>query len=149
MESKHLFHQVGYVRKSLFDQGYLDEQFMQLEDLQDEANPNFVEEIVSSFYTDSVRLLHNIDITLSKRPVDFCKLDNYMHQYKGSCSSIGAKKVRRECSEFREYCSAGNTQGCITTFQQLKQEHTTLRRKLETYFQLIRQAAVAGQPETS
>ena len=45
-------------------QGYLDEQFVQLEDLQDDANPDFVEEIVTSYYTDSVRLIQNIDRTL-------------------------------------------------------------------------------------
>lgn len=45
-------------------QGYLDEQFVQLEDLQDDANPNFVEEIVTLFYTDSARLIHNIEQAL-------------------------------------------------------------------------------------
>lgn len=45
-------------------QGFLDEQFIQLEDLQDDANPNFVEEIVGSFYGDSVRLLRNLEMSL-------------------------------------------------------------------------------------
>lgn len=45
-------------------QGYLDEQFIQLEELQDEANPNFVEEVVSLFYSDSARLIRNMELTL-------------------------------------------------------------------------------------
>lgn len=46
-------------------QGYLDsEQLIQLEDLQDDANPNFVEEVVSLFYSDSARLIQNIEQTL-------------------------------------------------------------------------------------
>lgn len=46
-------------------QEYLDEQqFVQLEDLQDDANPNFVEEIVTLFYKDSGRLFHNIEQAL-------------------------------------------------------------------------------------
>lgn len=45
-------------------QGYLDEQFIQLEELQDDANPDFVEEIVTSYYADSVRLIQNIDQAL-------------------------------------------------------------------------------------
>lgn len=45
-------------------QGYLDEQFVELEELQDEANPKFVEEIVTLFYTDSARLVHNIEQAL-------------------------------------------------------------------------------------
>ncbi|XVE70994.1 hypothetical protein DITRI_Ditri10aG0114100 [Diplodiscus trichospermus] len=127
----------------LLKAGYLDEQFIQLEELQDEANPSFVQEIVTLFYTDSARLVQNIEQALNGRPIDFSKLDDYMHQFKGSCSSIGAKKVTNECSVFREYCNAENAEGCIRTFQQIKQEYATLRRKLEAYFQILRQAAGA------
>lgn len=45
-------------------QGYLDEQFVQLEELQDDVNPNFVEEIVTLFYRDSTRLILNIEQAL-------------------------------------------------------------------------------------
>ncbi|CBI20571.3 hypothetical protein AAG906_002515 [Vitis piasezkii] len=144
MERNPLQRQVAYMRRSLFDQGYLDEQFVQLEDLQDDANPNFVEEIVTLFYTDSARLIHNIEQALESRPLDFIRLDDYMHQFKGSSSSIGAKKVKNECTQFREHCSARSAEGCVRTFQQVKQEHTILRRKLETYFQLARQAGLAN-----
>ncbi|KAJ6914956.1 histidine-containing phosphotransfer protein 4-like [Populus alba x Populus x berolinensis] len=141
---KQLQHQVACTRRSLFDQGYLDDQFIQLEHLQDEANPNFVEEVVRLFYSDSVRLIQNIEQAMINKPnVDFGKLDAYMHQFKGSSSSIGATKVMKECSKFREYCCAANIEGCIKTFQLLKQEHATLRRKLETYFQLVKQAGLA------
>ncbi|KAK6914824.1 Signal transduction histidine kinase, phosphotransfer (Hpt) domain, partial [Dillenia turbinata] len=115
--------------------GYLDDQFVQLEELQDHANPNFVEEVVALFYKDSSRLLLNIDQALEKKPLEFTKLDGYMHQFKGSSSSIGAKKVKAECTLFRDYCRAGNAEGCMRTFQQLKKEYATLRKKLEAYFQ--------------
>ncbi|KAJ4831088.1 hypothetical protein Tsubulata_006078 [Turnera subulata] len=81
-----------------------------------------------------------------KHPLDFNKLDGYMHQFKGSCSSIGAKKVKAECTLFREYCRVGNGEGCMRAFQQLKKEYATLKRKLEAYFQLARQA---GPVETA
>lgn len=48
----------------LFLQGYLDEQFNQLEELQDESSPNFVEEVVALFLKDSPRLLSNIEQTM-------------------------------------------------------------------------------------
>ncbi|KAL5558634.1 hypothetical protein UlMin_034845 [Ulmus minor] len=136
MDRNHLQRQVALMRSSLVQQGYLDEQqFLQLEDLQDDANPNFVEEIVTLFYKDSARLFHNIEQTLRSRPLDFTKLDNYMHQFRGSNSSIGAIKVKNECNQFKEYCLAGNAEGCIRAFQKVKQEHETLRVQLETYFQ--------------
>ncbi|KAM3380168.1 histidine-containing phosphotransfer protein 4-like [Capsicum galapagoense] len=135
----HLRRQVANLRQSLFDQGYVDEQFIELEELQDDATPNFVEEVVSLFYEDSARLIHAIDQSLENHPIDFAKLDNYMYQFKGSSSSIGAKKVKTECTQFMEYCRARNVEGCKRTFQQLKGEYTTLQRKLEIYFQYARQ----------
>jgi len=45
-------------------QGHLDEQFIQLEELQDDANPNFVEEIVTLYYRDSSRLISSLEQTL-------------------------------------------------------------------------------------
>ncbi|KAG8375618.1 hypothetical protein BUALT_Bualt10G0119100 [Buddleja alternifolia] len=117
MEGNQLQRQAAYLRNALFDQGYLDhEQFIQLEDLQDEANPNFVEEVVKLFYTDSARYIRNLDLTLDSRPIDFEKLDNIMHQFMGSSSR------------------------CMRTFQEVKHEHAALRKKLESYLQIARQA---------
>ncbi|RZC50178.1 hypothetical protein C5167_018607 [Papaver somniferum] len=140
MGSRQLHSQISCMRENLFKQGFLDEQFMQLEELQDDANPNFVEEVVTLFFKDSARLILNIEQALNNNPQDFNKLDNFMHQFKGSSSSIGAKKVKNECTQFKEYCRIGNGEGCIRTFQQVKKEHAALRKKLESYFQLVRQA---------
>ncbi|XP_071712023.1 histidine-containing phosphotransfer protein 4-like [Rutidosis leptorrhynchoides] len=139
MERTHMHRQIANIRKSLFDQGYLDEQFILLEELQDSSNPNFVEEVVTLFYRDSARFLYNLDQALEKRPLDFNKLDSLMHQFKGSSTSIGAKKVKTECTHFKDYCNARNTEGCKRTFKQVKKEYTTLRKRLETYFQMSRQ----------
>ncbi|XP_015934927.1 histidine-containing phosphotransfer protein 4-like [Arachis duranensis] len=141
MDKVRLQREAAFIRSSLLDQGYLDEQFIQLEELQDNDNPNFVEEVVTLFYTDSARLIYNIDQALLSNPTDFTKLDDYMHQFKGSCSSIGAKKVKNECNGFGEYCEAQNYDGCFRTFQQIKQEYINLKKKLETYFQLLKEAA--------
>ncbi|XP_010528953.1 PREDICTED: histidine-containing phosphotransfer protein 4-like isoform X2 [Tarenaya hassleriana] len=140
---RNMHKQVAIMKKSLFDQGYLDEQFMELEELQDDANPNFVEEVVALYFKDSARLINNIEQAF---PLDFNRLDGYMHQLKSSSTSIGASKVKAECPLFREFCRAGNADGCLRSFQQLKKEHATLRKKLENYFQLARQV---GPRETA
>ncbi|KAK2425247.1 Histidine-containing phosphotransfer protein 4 [Trifolium repens] len=132
--------QLAAMKQSLFDQGHLDEQFIQLEELQDDANPNFVEEIVTLYYRDSSRLISSLEQTLERNPLDFNKLDTIMHQFKGSSSSIGAKKVKAESTLIREYCRTGNAEGCRKSFQQMKKEYVALRKRLENYFQLARQA---------
>ncbi|ESW09243.1 hypothetical protein PHAVU_009G111800 [Phaseolus vulgaris] len=86
MDKTKLRQQALFLRTSLFQEGFLDEQFIELEDLQDDVNPNFVEEIVTLFYSDSVRLIFNIERGLMSNPPNFTKLDDYMHQFKGSCS---------------------------------------------------------------
>ncbi|KAJ0971429.1 hypothetical protein J5N97_019388 [Dioscorea zingiberensis] len=125
-------------------EGYLDEQFHQLEELQDDVSPNFVEEVVVLFFRDSSRLISNIEQALEKHPQDFHGLRACVQQLKGSSSSIGALKVKNECDLFREYCDEENKEGCLRSFQKVKKEHAILRQKLEAYFQLLRQV---GQME--
>ncbi|PWA67550.1 HPT phosphotransmitter 4 [Artemisia annua] len=67
--------------------------------------------------------------------MDFSKLDSLMHQFKSSSTSIGAKKVKTECIHFRSHCKARNAEGCKRTYQQVKKEYSTLKKKLETFFQ--------------
>ncbi|XP_010915447.1 pseudo histidine-containing phosphotransfer protein 2 isoform X2 [Elaeis guineensis] len=119
MEYSNLRRQAAYMKKSLFDQGYLDEQFYQLEELQDDVSPNFVEEVVTLFFRDSARLISNIEQALDKCPQEFSKLNAYVHQLKGSSSR------------------------CLKSFQKMKREHAVLRQKLESYFQLLRQVGPA------
>ncbi|KAL5230367.1 hypothetical protein ABZP36_029143 [Zizania latifolia] len=121
MKYANLRRQAASLKKNLFDQGYLDEQFCQVEDLQDEANPNFAEEVVSLFFKDSARLILNIEQAI-----------------------IGASRMKNECTSFRNFCGEENTEGCTRTFQKVKREHAVLRQKLESYFQLLRQAGPAG-----
>ncbi|KAK6924262.1 Signal transduction histidine kinase, phosphotransfer (Hpt) domain [Dillenia turbinata] len=82
-----------------------------LEDLLDDANPNFVEEVVTSFYGASDGLIHSIKQPLESNPLDFNRPEAHMHQFKGSSSSIGARRVKSECTQFGEYCNARNAEG--------------------------------------
>nr|XP_017232886.1 PREDICTED: histidine-containing phosphotransfer protein 1-like isoform X2 [Daucus carota subsp. sativus] len=75
---------------SLYREGLLDDQFLQIQKLQDERNPDFVNEVVTLFFEDSEKLLHNLAIALDQQHVDYQKVDACVHQFKGSSSSIGA-----------------------------------------------------------
>ncbi|KAK3418498.1 histidine-containing phosphotransfer protein 1 [Eucalyptus grandis] len=128
----------------LFHEGFLDEQFTQLQQLQDENNPDFVVEVVSLFFDDSQRLLNELAKALDQQNIDFKKVDAHVHQLKGSSSSIGAQRVQRVCIAFRNYCQDKNVEGCLKCLQQVKQEYSLLKNKLETLFNLEKQILAAG-----
>ncbi|GMG99674.1 hypothetical protein Nepgr_001514 [Nepenthes gracilis] len=131
-------------RASLFNEGILNEQFNQLQSLQDESNPDFVVEVVSLFFEDSVRLLNELAKSLDQRNVDFKKVDAHVHQLKGSSSSIGAQRVQNACIAFRSCCEEKNVEGCLKCLQQVTKEYYLVKNKLEILLKLEQQILAAG-----
>ncbi|XP_057960855.1 histidine-containing phosphotransfer protein 1-like isoform X1 [Malania oleifera] len=129
---------------SLFQEGFLNDQFTQLQQLQDETNPDFVSEVVSLFFEDSERLLNELARALDQESVDFRRLDSHVHQLKGSSSSIGAERVQNVCISFRNCCDEQNIEGCLRCLQQVKQEYALVKSKLESLLKLEQQLSAAG-----
>ncbi|XP_038880050.1 histidine-containing phosphotransfer protein 1-like isoform X2 [Benincasa hispida] len=100
---------------SLFKEGYLNDQFKELQSLQDESNPDFVVEVVSIFFEDSQRLINELAKALDHKCIDFKKVDAYVHQLKGSSSR------------------------CLKCLQHVKEEFASVKNKLETLFKLEQQ----------
>lgn len=144
MEVIRLQQQLMELTNALFQEGFLDDQFTQLQMLQDASNPDFVAEVVSMFAEDSDRILHELSKTLEMEPVDFKKVDAYVHQFKGSSSSIGAQRVKAVCVDFRAYAEAENREGCRQALQQIKHEFYLVKNKLEALLQLEQQIVAAG-----
>ncbi|KAK7391962.1 hypothetical protein VNO78_20387 [Psophocarpus tetragonolobus] len=129
---------------SLFHEGFLDDQFNQLQQLQDESNPDFVVEVVTLFFEDAERLLNELSKALGQPSIDFKKVDAHVHQLKGSSSSIGAQRVHRVCFAFRNSCEEQNVEGCLKNLQQVKHEYSLVKSKLETLFGMEQQILAAG-----
>ncbi|KAK8543004.1 hypothetical protein V6N13_136450 [Hibiscus sabdariffa] len=144
MDLVQLQRQLVDYRTSLYHEGFLDEQFTQLQELQDENNPDFVVEVVSLYFEDSERLLNELSKALEQQIIDFKRIDAHVHQLKGSSSSIGAQRVQKLCIVFRNYCEAQNVEGCLKCLQQVKHEYSIVKTKLESMFQLERQILNAG-----
>ncbi|CAH9102851.1 unnamed protein product [Cuscuta europaea] len=129
---------------SLYREGFLDEQFLQLQKLQDQSNPDFVLEVVSLFFKDSEILLHNMANALQQQLVDFKQLDAHVHQLKGSSSSIGAQRVKNACIYFGNYCEEKSRDGYMRCLQQLNREYILVKKKLQTLINLEKQIAAVG-----
>ncbi|XP_004486082.1 histidine-containing phosphotransfer protein 1 [Cicer arietinum] len=134
---------VDYI-KSLFTEEFLDGQFLQLQQLQDENNPEFVVEVVSLFFEDSERILKDLSFSLDQQSVDFKKVDAHVHQFKGSSASIGAQRVKNSCIAFRNFCEEQNIDACLRCLQQVKQEYFLVKNKLENLLRLEQQIVAAG-----
>lgn len=130
---------------SLFQEGFLDDQFNQLQLLQDESNPDFVVEVVTLFFEDAEKLLNQLEKEIGQENnVDFKRVDALVHQLKGSSSSIGAQRVQRVCIAFKNYCEEKNIEGCFKSLQDIKQEYTLVKTKFETLFKMEQQLFAAG-----
>ncbi|ONK62903.1 uncharacterized protein A4U43_C07F9320 [Asparagus officinalis] len=129
---------------ALFNEGFLDSQFNQLLQLQDESNPNFVAEVVTDFFHDSERLLNELTGVLDQQIVDFKKVDSHVHQLKGSSASIGVERVKNMCIAFKAFCEESNREGCLRCLHQVKQEYFLVKDKLQTLFMLEQQIVAAG-----
>ncbi|XP_010548900.1 PREDICTED: histidine-containing phosphotransfer protein 1 [Tarenaya hassleriana] len=130
--------------KTLFEQGVLDSQFLQLQQLQDESNPDFVAEVVNLFFQDSERLLNDLTLALGQPAVDFKRVDANVHQLKGSSSSIGAQRVKNACVVLRNSCEEHNLEACHRCLQQVKQEYCLVKNRLETLLKLEQQIVASG-----
>ncbi|KAL2338156.1 hypothetical protein Fmac_012602 [Flemingia macrophylla] len=119
-------------------QGVLDEQFLQLQQLQDETSPNFVSEVVNIYFHESEKLLRNLRALLMEREFsDYKKMGIHLNQFMGSSSSIGAKRVRNVCVAFRAATEQNNRAGCLRALEMLEHEYCYLKNKLHELFQGI------------
>nr|GMC71258.1 pseudo histidine-containing phosphotransfer protein 6 [Ipomoea batatas] len=129
----------------LFHQGVLDEQFSQLQQLQDEASPNFVSEVVNIYFHESEKLLRNLRVLLMESEIwDYKKMGMHLNQLMGSSSSIGAKRVRNVCVAFRAAAEQNNRFGCLRALEALDHEYCYLKNKLVELFQLEQQRVLAA-----
>jgi histidine-containing phosphotransfer protein len=120
----------------LSQDGLLNDQFQQLMQLQDESNPNFVKEVVELYFQDSAVKLERLSARLAESPPDYSEVDALVHQFKGSSASFGAQTITQYCVQLREACHRRDQRGCQALLEQVKQNYTVLKSKLEVFMQL-------------
>ncbi|KAL4599329.1 hypothetical protein ACB092_11G119000 [Castanea dentata] len=141
MAGSSLQQQIASMRQSLFDEGLLNEQFIELEKLEDASDPNFVKDFINVFLTDSLKNVIGIEESLlylkADEPFNITELGKFLQQLKGNCLGIGAKKVLIEVEKMLQCHEAGDMEGTKTILPTMKQEYNNLENKLEAYFELL------------
>ncbi|XP_019051903.1 PREDICTED: histidine-containing phosphotransfer protein 2-like, partial [Nelumbo nucifera] len=135
MALKALKSQLKAVLESLYTEGVLDHQFDQLQALQDANNPGFVVEVVTLFYEDTEKTLRELTKYLEQPIADNQRVDSYVHQLKGSSSSIGAQQIKLACIDFHQACLDNNKDGCLQALNKIKYEFYHLQSKFKTVIQ--------------
>ncbi|XP_058195868.1 pseudo histidine-containing phosphotransfer protein 6 [Rhododendron vialii] len=129
----------------LFHQGVLDEQFLELQQLQDETSPNFVYDVVNIYFQESEKLIRNLrGLLVDKEFSDYKKMGKHLNQLMGSSSSIGAKRVNNICLAFRAASEQNNRPACLRALELLENEYCYLNNKLHEFFQIEQQRVLAA-----
>ncbi|EFH50220.1 predicted protein [Arabidopsis lyrata subsp. lyrata] len=140
MVIKSLHLQVQEMRQSFFDEGYLNSQYTQLEALAKDTNPNFIIEIITLYFRDSPNGARSNRGTHDYQMHSSVRKQQRQASYNIFVICIGASKVFKELQKANTSLKASNTEGIKVALGDIKKEHSKLRAKFETYFQLMRQA---------
>ncbi|XP_020260322.1 histidine-containing phosphotransfer protein 2-like isoform X2 [Asparagus officinalis] len=95
---------------SMIAEGLLDQQFNQLLMLEEDGG-GFLVEVIKLFCDDSERMISELSSLIDQPVVDFQKVGSFVHQLKGSSSSIGAHNIMVACMHFRQFCEQNDKQG--------------------------------------
>ncbi|KAH8518246.1 hypothetical protein Peur_037201 [Populus x canadensis] len=145
MASTPLRQQLSTMRQSFFDEGLLDHgQVSYLETLENEDDPDFIENIFTLFLRDSSKYIASIEKALETAPDDFpFILERMMYRLKGSSASIGATKINDETNKLRGFCHEGDLERAKASLQKLKAEHANFKQKLAFYVGIMKQVKLS------
>ncbi|KAJ6950905.1 hypothetical protein NC651_004549 [Populus alba x Populus x berolinensis] len=151
MASTPLRQQLSTMRQSFFDEGLLDHgQVSYLETLENEDDPDFIENLFTLFLRDSSKYIASIEKALETTPGDFpLILERMMYRLKGSSASnvlscsIGATKINDETNKLRGFCHEGDLESAKASLQKLKAEHANFKQKLAVYVGIMKQVKLS------
>ncbi|KAI9160246.1 hypothetical protein LWI28_006488 [Acer negundo] len=88
MDREHLRQQIATMRQSMFDEGILDQHFIQLEQLERDGIPYFAEDLTSVYFRDTIQRLAFVEEEI-----------------------IGAKRVKKAVKQALQFFDKGNIEG--------------------------------------
>mmetsp|Transcript_7085 Transcript_7085/g.12267 ORF Transcript_7085/g.12267 Transcript_7085/m.12267 type:complete len:138 (-) Transcript_7085:122-535(-) len=115
----------------LFASGVLDCQFSQLQLLEDESNPDFVEEMVELYFEDTVTKLEKLGEMMTAEKMDVQELDSTFHQLKGSSASIGACGMAISCANCKAQFQLNDPELSEKAYEAVLDSFTTLKTRLQ------------------
>uniref|UniRef100_A0A7N0ZTD4 Histidine-containing phosphotransfer protein n=1 Tax=Kalanchoe fedtschenkoi TaxID=63787 RepID=A0A7N0ZTD4_KALFE len=129
---------------SLFNEETLTEQFIRVHKLKPAHNPNFTTTMIAIFFEGSSKLINTMSELLDQPMVDFTAVYHTAQTLRGSSATVGAGKIKKICSHFRNFCDSCNTEMVKRVVRQLHYHNSLLKSKLDNFFMLENQIQNAG-----
>ncbi|XP_057985438.1 pseudo histidine-containing phosphotransfer protein 5-like isoform X1 [Hevea brasiliensis] len=147
MENDPLRQQIAAMKQSLLNEGTVESHFFHMEQHQSSKDPNILEREIGLLYTNSMNITNNIEQQLENHPVDFTAITELVQQLRGMSARLGTKKVMERVLALLACCHERHVQRSKLSLPVLKLELETLKARLDSYFQLVRQARPANEAE--
>ncbi|XP_039028496.1 histidine-containing phosphotransfer protein 5-like [Hibiscus syriacus] len=112
--------------KQMHDQGILDHNYDRLRSMQNEENPQFVDEVLSMFHRDAPEYISRITDLLRPVDVNYVKVKDAAHQLKGCGSIVGGQRLTIDCYQLQNACIERNKHRCLDMFERVKTEFNLL-----------------------
>jgi HPt (histidine-containing phosphotransfer) domain-containing protein len=112
-------------------QGQVDDfkELMSLRAMQQAEEPDIVTELIDIFFQDTPARLEGVHQAL--RQADSRALEHAAHSLRGSCATIGARRMAQLCLALEKEGQAGRLQEAEVIFAALESAFTCVRRTLE------------------
>ncbi|VAI52785.1 unnamed protein product [Triticum turgidum subsp. durum] len=108
-----MLNQLNTLVAKMFAAGLLDDQFQELQMLQEGSAPDFIDNVVTLFCEDGEHIIGEIAKLLDKPCVDYHKVSRFVHELKGSSACIGAQRVKNSCIQFQQCCQEKSRDGSV------------------------------------
>ncbi|KAF5447551.1 hypothetical protein F2P56_033097 [Juglans regia] len=124
--------------QTMHEQGILDHNFENVQNLQCQENPHFVLEIIDMFCRDAEICIAEMAKYVDEPVVDYAKVTGFIHQLKGSSSSVGGCRIVVACRELRKATENKMKEGCLEACNKIKREYFVVRDNLNAIAKMER-----------
>ncbi|KAJ8750005.1 hypothetical protein K2173_013920 [Erythroxylum novogranatense] len=122
--------------KYLTDQGILDDHFEHILDLRQGESHQFLIDLINMFCSDAESCITQVNKYMNEHIIDYAKVITFVHQIRGSSSSIGGRRMALACRDLRYACDDMDHARCLEYFNMVKEEYQILKDKFNIISQM-------------
>ncbi|KAK9715416.1 hypothetical protein RND81_06G163400 [Saponaria officinalis] len=148
MDRFQLHEQLLQRRQSMLDEGFLDDRFLVLEELE-EHQPDFVENIISKYIPSALEYIDKLQEILETSPLNLAELERLILKLKGASASVGTAKLTAAVDEmlatFKRSCTDTHRLGAALGV--VRSQHAIMKSRFDPYLDILAQLRGEAPPD--